>query len=129
MEHRPVEYYSLDLLKRRIANRRAQAKYWSKNREHVRRREAISDKKRDFVLGEVSSSFAAVCSYCGNRLSRESIHVDHFVPMKQGGTDDLENLVPACGSCNSSKGSKSFIVWLATRPRNNVERYLKKFSR
>ena len=33
--------------------------------------------------------------------------VDHVVPQAAGGTDDLSNLVLACGSCNSRKGSMS----------------------
>lgn len=30
---------------------------------------------------------------------------DHIVPKSSGGTDDLENLQPACKNCNSAKGN------------------------
>ncbi len=28
------------------------------------------------------------------------------IPLARGGTHDIDNLVPACASCNSSKGAK-----------------------
>ena len=33
--------------------------------------------------------------------------MDHFVPQKFGGTHSLDNLVPACGGCNSSKSDRA----------------------
>lgn len=46
------------------------------------------------------------CAYCSCELDEETFTVDHKVPVSKGGTDDLENLVPACRSCNSSKGAR-----------------------
>ena len=31
------------------------------------------------------------------------ISIDHFIPISKGGTSDLENLVPACRTCNLTK--------------------------
>ena len=44
------------------------------------------------------------CAYCGlqKQLTR-----DHAIPLSRGGTDDIENIVPACKSCNSSKKAKT----------------------
>lgn len=42
--------------------------------------------------------------------------IDHVIPKCLGGTDDLENLVPACEKCNTKKGSK--VNW--QRNVNNV---------
>lgn len=48
-----------------------------------------------------------VCFYCGARLNPAvNYTVDHIVPQVNGGDDALDNLVPACRSCNSTKGSK-----------------------
>lgn len=41
------------------------------------------------------------CFYCGN----EGGSVDHLVPKCKGGEDRLDNLVPCCITCNSSKGT------------------------
>ncbi len=40
------------------------------------------------------------CFYCGG----EGGSVDHLVPRCKGGEDRLDNLVPCCITCNSSKG-------------------------
>ena len=51
------------------------------------------------------------CYYCfaefARRGSRPDVHVDHFVALKDGGTDDIENLVYACPSCNREKGTSN----------------------
>jgi len=34
------------------------------------------------------------------------VHMDHVVPVSRGGLHCAENLLPACASCNLSKGAK-----------------------
>ena len=48
------------------------------------------------------------CVYCGKES--EMLTMDHFVPLAEGGTHTKENVVPACRSCNSSKGRKLMIT-------------------
>lgn len=48
-----------------------------------------------------------LCSYC-NQWS-EKLTRDHIVPVSEGGTDDPDNIVPACQSCNSKKHAKSLL--------------------
>lgn len=48
------------------------------------------------------------CAYCG---ATDRITQDHVIPLSQGGTDSIENVVPACRSCNSSKGDKTPEEW------------------
>lgn len=45
--------------------------------------------------------------------------MDHVIPRKHGGTDDVENLVPACAPCNQSKNAQSLEVWLMSREKIN----------
>lgn len=47
------------------------------------------------------------CFYCGADAS----HVDHKTPRARGGTNDIENLVPACASCNIAKGMMTVEEW------------------
>ena len=42
------------------------------------------------------------CQYC-NKFST-CLTIDHIVPRNKGGKDTWENLVAACGSCNTKKG-------------------------
>lgn len=49
------------------------------------------------------------CVYCGGPFE----HVDHVVSASHGGTDDPDNLVPACTPCNTSKGNKLLAEWRA----------------
>ena len=52
-----------------------------------------------------------VCAYCG----QDANTVDHIVSIKAGGDPlSLENCVSACRRCNSSKGSRSQSVFLAS---------------
>lgn len=48
------------------------------------------------------------CCYCG---SKEALKQDHFVPIHSGGAYTLDNIVPACQRCNSSKKDKAFSKW------------------
>ena len=43
------------------------------------------------------------CRYCGRTSQEVAIDVDHIRPVREGGTDDLDNLVAACVDCNVGK--------------------------
>jgi 5-methylcytosine-specific restriction endonuclease McrA len=48
------------------------------------------------------------CEYCGLREDQSplaALHVEHILPRKHGGTDDIDNLALACIDCNLRKGS------------------------
>lgn len=43
------------------------------------------------------------CVSCGEWFHKDAIEVDHRIPKRKGGTDDLWNLQPMCRPCNRSK--------------------------
>lgn len=43
------------------------------------------------------------CQYCG---SKKNLTLDHVLPRSRGGQHTWENVVAACSSCNSKKGSQ-----------------------
>ena len=47
------------------------------------------------------------CVGCGRWFSKSQITVDHRVPKRCGGTDDIWNLQPMCRTCNCRKGARS----------------------
>lgn len=50
------------------------------------------------------------CAYCG---TDGPMTKDHVIPISRGGTDNASNVVPACKSCNSSKGNKTAVEFAA----------------
>lgn len=44
------------------------------------------------------------CQYCGNRLDKSELTLDHILPRSRGGEHTWENLVAACAPCNRRKG-------------------------
>lgn len=97
---------------------------------NIRRRENRTKKKHsDFIGGQKRRGeenpnfthhewkecvifFGGECAYCGgtprkgHRLTR-----DHLEPVSKGGRTIQSNIVPACASCNSSKGAEDFKEW------------------
>lgn len=60
------------------------------------------------------------CIYCNKKT--EAMTVDHVVPLKLGGTNELSNLVPACSDCNLRKGHKDVWLWWQQQEFFNVDR-------
>lgn len=49
------------------------------------------------------------CAYCGD--TEKLVH-DHLFPHVRGGSDEANNIVLACGACNSSKQDKTLREWM-----------------
>jgi len=45
------------------------------------------------------------CQYCLEQFGRDSLTMDHVVPISRGGKTTWGNIVTACGPCNSRKGN------------------------
>ena len=43
------------------------------------------------------------CMYCGNRPPEVVLVIDHVVPVCEGGSDEVDNLVSSCYACNAGK--------------------------
>jgi 5-methylcytosine-specific restriction endonuclease McrA len=51
----------------------------------------------------LKAAYGNKCWRCG---STERLTEDHIVPLSRGGTNDIDNIAPLCGPCNSSKGAR-----------------------
>jgi 5-methylcytosine-specific restriction endonuclease McrA len=47
------------------------------------------------------------CQYCGKRLPRTELNLDHVIPRSRGGLSTWENVVCSCHSCNRRKGGQT----------------------
>ena len=50
---------------------------------------------------------ASTCQYCGRRLPRTELNLDHVVPRSRGGSTSWENVVCSCVPCNLHKGGRT----------------------
>lgn len=47
------------------------------------------------------------CQYCGRKLARSELNLDHVIPRSQGGKTSWENVVCSCVPCNLRKGGRT----------------------
>lgn len=79
----------------------------NKQRRHSRQKGLKSTFTHNEWL-EAIDAFDGLCAYCGEdkELTR-----DHFIPVTSDGEFTVENIIPACRSCNSSKNNTEFFEW------------------
>jgi 5-methylcytosine-specific restriction endonuclease McrA len=65
---------------------------------------------------EVGKNTRLLCAYCGGQATT-SDHLNALVMDSKptGFIDEIDNLVPCCGTCNSSKGKESWAGFMARR--------------
>ena len=65
------------------------------------------------------------CAYCGEGDIAQ--HSDCVMPISRGGRYTVENVVPACGSCNASKRNDEVTSWLR-RKRLDERAFLTRYA-
>jgi hypothetical protein len=129
------EYYAdnSELIKSRVAEYRKnnKGKIYEGNKRYYqtqagiesRRRAGHIRKARTFNLkatftpelwGFCKEYFGNNCAYCGKKHVK--LTQDHFIPVVKGGTYTVDNILPACRSCNSSKQDFDFKEWYPKQP-------------
>ena len=95
----------------------AAARAWGKanperTRQHTQRRNATKRSLPSTLTitqwENIKTFFDNRCCYCGEE---KPLYQEHFVPLSKGGEYTLDNIICACGSCNSSKGPRNFFEW------------------
>ena len=56
---------------------------------------------------KVYDKYNGHCAYCGKAITIKDMQVDHILPKRNGGTDDIDNLNPSCRLCNHYKRANS----------------------
>jgi 5-methylcytosine-specific restriction endonuclease McrA len=47
------------------------------------------------------------CQYCGKKVEKSRVTIDHVIPKDQGGKNLFENCVCSCFGCNNKKGNRT----------------------
>ena len=81
-------------------------------RRHVARKRGVAPLPA-IAVEVLTEEFGGVCAYC----PAPATTYDHIVPVSVGGQTERTNIVPACVSCNSSKGASDLDEWLERRGR------------
>ncbi len=64
----------------------------------------MAGKKKRVAIHEMTKGH---CWYCGQSILLAEMCVDHVYPKFRGGNSNIDNLLPACRSCNCSKRDRT----------------------
>lgn len=93
------------------------AKY--RKQPHVKAKREANNRRRESLKRVATgtftlSQFYARCEYygwccylCGKSVTRQTVSIEHRIPITRGGSNWPANLAPACRSCNSRKHTKT----------------------
>jgi len=86
------------------AKERERLRVYSLDNPHVRTRREKRDgdtlRKKDWEA--ILDTWGYRCAYCD---SEGDMQKDHIIPYSKGGVMSVENIIPACPSCNSAKSN------------------------
>lgn len=90
--------------------------WYEANPDKVKAKSIIADERRRSRINNLPSTLTIEqwlfikkvynnrCAYCGK--NSQKLTQDHVVPVSKGGGYTIDNIVPACRSCNSKKGNR-----------------------
>ena len=81
------------------------------NQRRRARKRALSSTLTDDQWIAANVVFGNKCCYCGKE---KPLAQEHFLALLKFGEHSRLNIIPACQSCNSSKGSRTFMEWYPT---------------
>lgn len=98
--------------------KQAMDRWKAANKVKLRFHEKLKRYRRRKVVGthtfaewqHVIAYFSGCCAYCLQPM--KVITKDHLIPIIAGGSNDVNNLVPACQLCNSRKRTRSLLQCL-----------------
>lgn len=97
-------------------NKKYKTAHPEKVRESEAKRRALMYENGVYFIRhkELQKLYSDKCFYCPEK---ENIEADHVIAIKRGGVHGIGNLLPACRSCNGSKGEKTIMEWRVWKER------------
>jgi 5-methylcytosine-specific restriction endonuclease McrA len=68
--------------------------------------------RKHYLLTEYGDGETCECIFCGAELNFDTVTADRITPGKLNGSYQRDNLVPACGPCNFSRGDTPIIEFM-----------------
>lgn len=78
-------------------------------RRRKRRMDSVEHDLSDEQWAALKAAWGG-CAYCG--ATDKALQRDCVLPISRGGRYTLDNIAPACGSCNASKCNDEVTAWL-----------------
>lgn len=94
-------------------------KYVIYHQRRKTRRLSLEDNFTEKMWERCKTAFNDCCAYCGNQTK---LSHDHFIALSKGGEYTMNNIVPACKNCNSSKRDADFFEWYPKHKHYSKER-------
>lgn len=107
-----------ELRKQWMENNKERVRELKKNRYHRER-----SVEQGFTIDDwhnCKSLFENSCAYCGEFTN--DLTQDHFIPVSKNGGYTLDNIIPSCRSCNSSKCNTDFEDWYCWQEFYSIDR-------
>lgn len=58
------------------------------------------------------ADYSGLCAYCSTAPAESR---DHVIPISRGGSNNIENILPACLTCNKTKNARTVEEWHGNR--------------
>jgi 5-methylcytosine-specific restriction endonuclease McrA len=96
----------------------------SNRKSNAIRRSLLVNHGEKFSINEIKDRFEMFgnkCAYCG---AEGKMTVDHVIALSKGGADAIQNIVPCCKKCNSSKRDREVERWYKSQDFFNEKSWL-----
>lgn len=98
--------------------RRRKAKYANRTAKHL----GVSGRLVVADIDKLVEDNSMICHYCKLMLNDDKWQIDHVIPMRDKGSNTLDNIVICCKNCNEQKHWKSKEEFLAKKGNDGIPR-------
>ena len=102
--HREQIYQSILKYQQRYPERFRQI-HLTASRNHTARKNKAEGSFTEIEFQAKCKEYDNRCAYCG---TLKPLEADHMVPLVRGGTNTINNIIPACKSYNCAKGTLTY---------------------